>query len=62
MLSELPRTTGQLSTVEKLGGAMIVDGVGEIQMRTREQLMQECLADQGGRGRRRVLAAQSARR
>ncbi|MBN9538911.1 MAG: hydrolase [Alphaproteobacteria bacterium 65-37] len=40
MLSELPRTSSQLSTVEKLGGAMIVDSVGEIQLRTREQMMQ----------------------
>lgn len=40
MLSEVPRSPAQLSSVEKIGGAMIADSIGEVQMRTREQLMQ----------------------
>jgi imidazolonepropionase-like amidohydrolase len=40
MLSELPRSPGQLSTVEKVGGSMIADSLGEVQLRTREQLLQ----------------------
>lgn len=39
-LTDLPRTSDRLSSVETLGGAMIADSVGEVQMRTREQLMQ----------------------
>lgn len=39
-LSELPRTTAQLSSVETIGGAMIADSIAEVQLRTREQLMQ----------------------
>lgn len=40
VLSDLPRTPDRLSSVETLGGAMIVDSVGEMQTRTREQLLQ----------------------
>lgn len=39
-LSEVPRDGGQLSLGERFGGAMMVDGLGEIKMRVREQLLQ----------------------
>lgn len=40
-LSDLPRNPGGgLSVVERIGGAAIADAMGEVQMRTREQLMQ----------------------
>jgi len=39
-LSELPRSTGQLSTIERIGGVMLADGVAEVQLRVREQLLQ----------------------
>lgn len=39
-LSELPRRPGELSHIEVLGGAAIVDGPDEVRMRAREQLMQ----------------------
>lgn len=40
MLSEIPRNPGQLSTIERVGGAMIADSTGEVQLRVREQLLQ----------------------
>lgn len=40
MPSEIPRTTAQLSVSEMMGGAMIVDSVGELKLRVREQLLQ----------------------
>jgi imidazolonepropionase-like amidohydrolase len=40
MQSELPRNVGQLSTIERMGGAMLADGVAEVQLRVREQLLQ----------------------
>lgn len=39
-LSEIPRKPGQLSIMEQAGASMIADGVGEVQMRVREQLLQ----------------------
>ena len=40
-LSDLPRTPGgPLSALEKMGGSMIADSAAEVQLRTREQLMQ----------------------
>lgn len=39
-LSEVPRDGGQLSLGERFGGAMMVDGLGEIKTRVREQLLQ----------------------
>ena len=39
-LSELPRTSGQPGALERVGGFMIADSVGEVQMRSREQLLQ----------------------
>lgn len=38
--NEIPREGGRLSGSELLGGAAIVDGVGELQLRIREQLLQ----------------------
>jgi imidazolonepropionase-like amidohydrolase len=40
MLSDLPRSPGELSSLERTGASMIADSVGEVQMRTREQLLQ----------------------
>jgi imidazolonepropionase-like amidohydrolase len=40
MLTEIPRTTAQLSVAERSGGAMIADSLGEVQLRVREQLLQ----------------------
>ena len=40
MLSDLPRRPGQLSSIEEIGGAMIADSLGEVQLRAREQLLQ----------------------
>lgn len=40
MLSELPRNPDRLSLIEKVGGAMITDSLGELRMRIREQLLQ----------------------
>ncbi|QRM55252.1 amidohydrolase family protein [Sinorhizobium sp. BG8] len=40
MLSEIPRSPGELSSVEEFGGAMIADSIGEVQLRVREQLLQ----------------------
>src|SRR5690606_25561319 len=40
MLSEVPRNPARLSPVEALGGAMLADDLGEVQMRVREQLLQ----------------------
>lgn len=40
MPSEIPSTVGQLSESEKFGGAAIVDDVGDLQRRVREQLLQ----------------------
>jgi len=40
MPSEFPREGGQLSVSERLGGAAIVDSVGELKLRVREQLLQ----------------------
>lgn len=40
MLSDLPRSSSRLSSIEQMGAAMIADSVGEVQMRTREQLLQ----------------------
>ncbi|MCB8821830.1 metal-dependent hydrolase family protein [Microvirga rosea] len=40
MLTDLPRRSGQLSSIETLGGSMIADSIGEVQLRTREQLLQ----------------------
>ncbi len=39
-LSDLPRRPGQLSSIEEMGGAMIADSLGEVQLRAREQLLQ----------------------
>jgi imidazolonepropionase-like amidohydrolase len=38
--SEIPRDGGQLSVSERFGGAAIVDGVGDLKLRVREQLLQ----------------------
>jgi imidazolonepropionase-like amidohydrolase len=40
MPSEIPRTPDRLSVGEMFGGAMIVDSVGELKLRVREQLLQ----------------------
>ena len=40
MPSEIPRVDDQLSVSEKLGAAMIVDSIGELKRRVREQLLQ----------------------
>jgi imidazolonepropionase-like amidohydrolase len=40
MLSELPRYAGQLSPIERMGGAMLADSAGDIKLRVREQLLQ----------------------
>ena len=40
MPNEIPSTVGQLSESEKFGGAAIVDDVGDLQRRVREQLLQ----------------------
>ena len=40
MLSEIPRSPGQLSPIERMGGAMLADSVGEVKLRVREQLLQ----------------------
>ena len=39
-LSDLPRNPTHFSTVETIGGAAIADGVGEVRLRAREQLLQ----------------------
>jgi len=38
--TEVPRSIGQLSPIERLGGAMLADSAGELQLRIREQLLQ----------------------
>jgi imidazolonepropionase-like amidohydrolase len=38
--TEIPRSIGQLSPIERLGGAMLADSAGELQLRIREQLLQ----------------------
>jgi imidazolonepropionase-like amidohydrolase len=38
--SELPRTLGTLSRMEKIGGSMVADSPDEVRLRVREQLMQ----------------------
>jgi imidazolonepropionase-like amidohydrolase len=38
--SEIPRTPDRLSVGEMFGGAMIVDSIGELKLRVREQLLQ----------------------
>lgn len=40
MLSDIPRNPAELSIPERIGGAMIADSAGEVQMRVREQLLQ----------------------
>src|SRR3569833_1411687 len=40
MPTEVPRSIGQLSPIERLGGAMLADSAGELQLRVREQLLQ----------------------
>jgi imidazolonepropionase-like amidohydrolase len=40
MLTELPRVPGQLSPIERMGGAMLADSAGEVKLRVREQLLQ----------------------
>ncbi|WP_157020333.1 metal-dependent hydrolase family protein [Mesorhizobium xinjiangense] len=40
MPSEIPRNAGQLSVSELMGGAAIVDDVGDLKQRVREQLLQ----------------------
>lgn len=39
-LSELPRSQGDLSRMEELGGSAVADSPDEVRLRTREQLMQ----------------------
>jgi imidazolonepropionase-like amidohydrolase len=39
-LTDLPRTVGTLTRMEKLGGAMVADSPDEVRLRAREQLMQ----------------------
>jgi imidazolonepropionase-like amidohydrolase len=39
-LTDLPRTVGELTRMEELGGAMVADSPDEVRLRTREQLMQ----------------------
>ncbi len=39
-LTDLPRKVGELTRMEKLGGAMVADSPDEVRLRTREQLMQ----------------------
>lgn len=40
MPTEVPRSVGQLSPIERLGGAMLADSAGELKLRIREQLLQ----------------------
>lgn len=40
MLSDIPRTGGQLSSVERTGGSAIADSADEVRLRVREQFMQ----------------------
>ncbi|HTR08543.1 MAG TPA: amidohydrolase family protein [Paraburkholderia sp.] len=40
LLADIPRTTGQLSAVEKTGGSAIADSADEVRLRVREQFMQ----------------------
>ncbi|WP_244283755.1 metal-dependent hydrolase family protein [Paraburkholderia caballeronis] len=39
-LSDIPKAGGQISTIEKEGGAVIADTADEVRLRAREQLMQ----------------------
>ncbi|MEW6450463.1 MAG: amidohydrolase family protein [Pseudomonadota bacterium] len=39
-LTDLPRTVGTLTRMEKVGGSVVVDSPDEVRMRAREQLMQ----------------------
>ncbi len=39
-LTDLPRTVGTLTRMEKIGGSVVVDSPDEVRMRAREQLMQ----------------------
>lgn len=39
-LAEIPRNPTELSSIERIGGAMIADNGGEVNMRVREQLLQ----------------------
>jgi imidazolonepropionase-like amidohydrolase len=40
LLSDVPRTSGQLSSVERTGGSAIADTADEVRLRVREQFMQ----------------------
>ena len=40
MMTELPRTPDRLSPIEHMGGAMLADTAGEVELRAREQLWQ----------------------
>ncbi|HEX5507524.1 MAG TPA: amidohydrolase family protein [Pseudolabrys sp.] len=40
MLSEIPRESGQLSSIERAGAAMLADSAGEVKLRAREQMLQ----------------------
>lgn len=40
MPTEIPRDPARLSIMEQVGGAMLADSLGEVQMRVREQLLQ----------------------
>ncbi|WP_321941906.1 metal-dependent hydrolase family protein [Paraburkholderia tropica] len=40
LLTDIPRTTGQISAVERTGGSAIADTADEVRLRVREQFMQ----------------------